>query len=182
MSLRAEIEALRSELAVLAGKADTNLADRYALWHPPGQRKTLYRRSRKALGRLLRRWKLRPTQPLEPWLSGLKHVPQSDRAKPLVIWALDTDRERLRDACLGIERLLPALAGWTPVLVTDVADFAFFSRLGWLVEYVPRLTEPGSDYRDRKARYLAWCYRDSVALPVSVGLEQGIGKEDLLID
>lgn len=182
MSLRAEIEALRSELSVLAAEADTNLANRYALWHPPGQRRTLYRRFRKALGRLLRRWKLRPIQPSEPWISGLKHVPQSDGARPLVIWALDTEPERLRDACQGIERLMPDLAGWTPVLVTDVADFTFYSRLGWLVEYVPRLAEPGVEYRDRKARYLAWRYRNNAALPVSAGLYQGIGKEDLLID
>jgi hypothetical protein len=71
MSLSAEIKALRGELAVLADEADTNLADRYALWHPPGERRTFYRRFRKALGRQLRRWKLRPvfsfTTPQWPW-------------------------------------------------------------------------------------------------------------------
>ena len=101
MSLRTEIEVLRDELERLAGQGESNLTQRYALWHPPGQRRTLYRRLRRALGRLLRRLHLRPTQPLEPWLPGLKHAKQSEEAKALVIWALDTDREQLREACRG---------------------------------------------------------------------------------
>ena len=106
MSLRAEIEALRGELADLAAKADTTLADRYALWHPPGQRRTLVRRSRKALGRLLRRWNLRPTQPTEPWLPGLKHVPHSEARMLLVIWALDREPERLQVSIASARRAI----------------------------------------------------------------------------
>jgi hypothetical protein len=182
MSLRGDIEALREELARLASEADTGLQRRYALWHPPGQRRTLYRRLRKALGRLLRRLHLRPTQPMEPWLTGLRHSRQNEGARTLVIWALGEDREQLRDACRGFERLLEALPGWAPVLVTDVADFAFYSRLGWLIEYVPTLSEPAGSFRERKRRYLAWRYRDAPSLPVSVGLHDMLGKEDLLID
>jgi len=182
MSIREEIEELRDQLERLAGQADVGLARRYALWHPPGQRRTLYRRFRKALGRVLRRLHLRPTQALEPWLPGLEHVEQSDGARALVIWALDIERDRLREACRGIEHILDALPGFAPVLVTDVADFAFYSRLGWLVEYVPILSEPASDYCERKERYLAWRYRDTPSLPISVGLHQRVQKEDLLID
>ena len=182
MSLHMDIEALRSELAKLAAEADTGLTQRYALWHPPGQRRTPYRRFRKAFGRLLRRLHLRPTQPLEPWEPGLDHVEHSDGARALLVWATGTDPQQLRDACRGIERLLDDLPGWAPVLVTDVADFAFYSRLGWLVEYLPALSGPADAYRERKRRYLAWRYRDAPALPVSVGLASGARKEDLLID
>jgi hypothetical protein len=59
---------------------------------------------------------------------------------------------------------------FVPILVTDVPDFAFFSRLGWLVEYVPTLAPPAGDYAERKRRYLAWRYRDAPALPASAGL------------
>jgi hypothetical protein len=182
MSLRPEIEALRGQLDRLASQADVGLSQRYALWHPPGQRRTPYRRFRKALGRLLRRLHLRPTQALEPWLPGLKHMEQNDAARTLVIWALETDREQLREACRGFERLLVSLPGWVPVLITDVADFAFFSRLGWLVEYIPTLPEPAGDYRERKRCYLASRYRDAPSLPVSVGLQHGVLIEDLLLD
>jgi hypothetical protein len=182
MSLRVEIEALRSELANLAAEVDTGLTQRYALWHPPGQRRTLYRRFRKALGRLLRRLHLRPTQPLEPWEPGLNYVEHSNGARALLVWAQGTDPEQLRDACRGVERLLDDLPGWAPVLVTDVADFAFYSRLGWLVEYLPALSRPADGYRERKRRYLASRYRDAPALPVSVGLAGDVRTEDLLID
>jgi hypothetical protein len=182
MSLRADIEALRAELEQLAGQADTGLGQRYALWHPPGQRRTLYRRFRKALGRLLRRIGLRPTTPLEPWLPGLKHIAASDGAKPLVIWAIGADQDQLRKACKGCERILETLPDRAPVLVTDIADFAFYSRLGWLIEYVPTLSEPAGGYRDRKRCYLAWRYRGAPALPVSIGLAAGVNKEDLLLD
>lgn len=176
MTLRGEIGALRRHLAELAGQADTGLARRYALRPLPGERPSLYRRLRRALGRLLRRVGLRPTQPLEPWLPGLKHVEGSEMARPFLIWALGTDRETLRAACPGFQTLGSALPGWAPVLVTDVADFAFFSRLGWLVEYVPALSDPAGGYADRKRRYLAWRYRDAPALPVSAGLtDDGIG-------
>jgi hypothetical protein len=148
----------------------------------PWERPSLYRRSRKALGRALRRLGLRRPPPLEPWLPGLKHVARSEEARALVIWALDTDRDTLRKACRGFAALEADLPGWAPVLVTDVADFAFFSRLGWLVEYVPALSAPGGRYAARKRRYLAWRYRDAPALPLSVGLVEGVRREELLID
>jgi hypothetical protein len=106
----------------------------------------------------------------------------SEGARPFVIWALDTDRDTLRAACRGFETLSAAVPGWFPVLITDIADFAFFSRLGWLVEYVPELSAPAGGYAERKQRYLAWRYRDAPALPVSAGLTEDVPIEELLID
>jgi hypothetical protein len=57
-----------------------------------------------------------------------------------------------------------------PVLITDQADFAFYSRLGWLVEYLPNLRGVGEAYDDRKVQYLAWRYQDACVLPLSAGL------------
>ena len=182
MNLRSEIAQLRREVESLASLADTGIVRRYALWHPPGQRRTLYRRVRRAVGSLLRRTGLRRSQPSEPWLTGLKHTVVDDRACTVVIWAVGADREQLRGACAGLGRIFADLPGHTPVLITDVADFAFFSRLGWLVEYVPRLSGPADDYRERKQRYLAWRYREAPALPYSVGLREGLRAEDLLLD
>jgi hypothetical protein len=63
--------------------------------------------------------------------------------------------------------------------VTDVADFAFFSRLGWLVEYLPELSGQGEPYDERKARLLARLYRGAPAVPVRAGLESGSLAEEL---
>lgn len=180
MSLRAEIEDLRQGLDALSSQ-ESDLTRRYALRIPPQERVSLYRRLRIAVGLILRRLGLRATRQLEPWLSGLNHVASSEDARPLVIWALDVDRETLRAACRGIEALHAALPGFAPVLVTNVADFAFFSRLGWLVEYVPTLSAPAGGYAERKRRYLARRYRDAFALPVSAGLIEGVRIEDLLL-
>jgi hypothetical protein len=182
MSLRAEIAALRQDLERLSGEAEIDLAGRYALRFPPRGRMSVYRRLRMAVGRILRTLRLRRTPPPEPWLPGLRHVEHSDEARPLVIWALGIDRDTLRAACRNFKTLQAALPDFAPVLVTDVADFAFFSRLGWLVEYVPALSAPADGYAERKRRYLAWRYRDAPALPVSVALKQGLRIEELMLD
>lgn len=177
MTLSAEVEALRRELSHLAREADTELTKRYALRNPPPRQLTLYRRTRMLVGRLLRRMGFL----IEPWVPGLKHF-DTGAGKPYLIWALGTDRDTLRAACRGFVALQPALPGWVPVLVTDVADFAFFSRLGWLVEYVPQLSAPAGGYASRKKRYLAWRYRDVPAVPVSAGLKNGVQVKELLLD
>jgi hypothetical protein len=182
MSSSAEIERLRREHQRLASHADTGLVRRYVLWHPPSQRQTLYRRIRKAVGRVLRRIGLRPAQPQEPWLPGLQQAGTGEGANAVLLWAIGVNREQLREACAGFQRLLAAVPDRSPVLITDVADFAFFSRLGWLVEYVPTLSAPASDYRARKLCYLAWRYRDAPALPIALGLNDDLRIEDLLID
>lgn len=182
MSLGAEIEALRRHLAQMASESESDLIARYALRFPPPEKLSLYRRLRVAVGRKLRDLGLRSPPPLEPWLPSLKHRERDDPARPFVIWALGTDRDTLRLACRGFASLQKALPDRIPVLVTDVADFAFFSRLGWLVEYVPRLSAPAGRYAERKLRYLAWRYHDAPALPVSAGLTAGVRPEELLLE
>ena len=182
MSVRTEIETLRRELRELANQADTGLTTRFALWHPVGQRRTAYRRLRKALGRLLRRLHLRPTPPIEPWRPGLKHVDKNADAGAVVVWALGADAGAMRRACRNLGPLLANIPDRMPVLVTDVADFAYYSRLGWLIEYVPAFSKPAQLFGERKRRYLAWMYRDAPSLPLSIGLQEGLEKEDLLID
>jgi hypothetical protein len=85
----------------------------------------------------------------------------------------------LREACGGFSRMQDSLPGFALVLVTDVADFAFFSRLGWLVEYLPELAGQGEAYEDRKARLLARLYRGAPVLPVRAGLESGSRAEEI---
>lgn len=109
----------------------------------------------------------------------MRHLDGSDEAKPFLVWALGADRDSLRVACRGFAAAWP---DFVPVLVTDVADFAFFSRLGWLVEYVPVLPAPAARYLERKRRYLAWRYRDLPALPVSAGFSRADEIKELLIE
>lgn len=180
MSLHAEAEALRRDLEKMSRDAEMSLIKRYELRFPPKERLSLYRRMRISVGRVLRWLRLRRTRPPEPWLTGLKHAEHSDGSAAFVIWALGADRDELRAACRGFVELQAALPGWVPVLVTDVADFAFFSRLGWLVEYVPGLSTPADGYGERKRRYLAWRYRDAPALPMSAGLAEFAQVQELL--
>lgn len=103
------------------------------------------------------------------WRPALKHAFLAADAKPLLIWAPGLERARLRQACEGLSRRLRGHSSLAPVLVTDVADFAYFSRLGWLVEYLPEFTGEGPSYRERKQHYLAWRYRNALIVPASVG-------------
>ena len=169
MSLERDIQRLRQYLDDLSGCADDELRKYELLWPPmpPG----LYWQIRWSVGWTLRclEW-MRLKEP-DPWLVRLKQVAGSARAKPLLIWAVGTDRATLREACGGFSTLHDSLPGFAPVLVTDVADFAFFSRLGWLVEYLPRLAGEGGPYEEGKARFLARLYRNAPALPIHAGLE-----------
>lgn len=124
----------------------------------------------------------RPSPPVEPWLTELSYVDYGVAAKPLLIWAMGIDREELRGACDRIRELQIGSPGWAPVLVTDVADFAFFSRLNWLVEYVPSLSAPAEGYFENKLRYLAWRYREIPALPVTADIDEDTLLEDLLVE
>jgi len=188
MNLRAEAQPLRRRLKQLAEEFDTGLSRRYALDFSLPEKLSLYRRLRTNAGRLLRWLGLmqpppaKPAPPLEPWLTEFSHVDYGSSAKPLLIWALDIERDKLRSACDRIRKLQSRSPGWAPVLVTDVADFAFFSRLNWLVEYVPSLSVPADGYFERKLRYLAWRYRDVPALAVTAEMNQDISLEDLLVD
>ena len=188
MNRRAEAGSLRRHLEQLANEFDTGISRKYDLQFISPEELRLRRRLRRSAGRLLRRLGLmrplpaRPPQPLEPWLTELSHIDYGNSAKPLVIWAMDIDRDELRSACEQIRGLLAGSSGWAPVLVTDVADFAFFSRLGWLVEYIPSLSAPADGYFGHKLRYLAWRYRDVPALSVAAEMKDGMLLEDLLLD
>ncbi len=106
------------------------------------------------------------------WSPALKHAPLPEAREVLLIWAVGVgDRERQRAACLELRETLVAQgSSCLPVLLTDCADFAFFSRLGWQVEYLPFLSGEGEDYSARKCRYLAWRYRGSRVVALSEGL------------
>lgn len=179
MNLRSESEILRQQLAQWASEGDSHLAHRYALRPAQSEKISLYRRLRRAVGYKLRELGLRRAPPPEPWRPGLKHVEYSSGARPLVIWALGMDRDTLRKACRGFKMIQTAAPDVIPVLVTDVADFALFSRLGWLVEFVPTLSAPAGGYAARKQRYLAWLYRDAPAVHASDGLREDVRLEEL---
>ena len=188
MNRRAEAGSLRQRLEQLADEFDTGISRKYDLQFISPEELRLRRRLRRSAGRLLRRLGLlrplpaRPPRPLEPWLTELSHIDYGNTAKPLLIWAMDIDRDELRSACDRIRELQTRSPGWAPVLITDVADFAFFSRLGWLVEYVPSLSAPADGYSGRKLRYLAWRYRDVPALSVAAEMKDDMLLEDLLVD
>lgn len=179
MSSTADAHRLPQQLKKWADEADVDLARRYALRPLPSKPPSLYRRLRRALGLKLRELGLRQPAPLEPWLAELRHVTYGDGARTVAIWALGMDRDALRAACRNFRKLHAGTPGIVPVLITDVADFAFFSRLGWLVEYVPTLSAPAGGYSERKRRYLAWRYRDAIAVHASAGLKDDLRAEDL---
>ena len=188
MTLWVEADSLRQRLTQLANEFDTGICQRYDLQFISPEELRLRRRLRRSAGRLLRRLGLmrplpaRPPQPLEPWITALSYIDYGNNAKPLLIWAMDIDRDKLRGACDRIRELQTGSPGWAPVLVTDIADFAFYSRLNWLVEYVPSLSAPADGYFGRKLRYLAWRYRDAPALPVTAEIKDDMLLEDLLVD
>lgn len=169
MTFESEAAAIEQRLADLASAADDELVGRYALERPP-MPPGLYWRMRWLAG-----WTLRWLEGVglwrpDPWPVRLKLAAGAPKAKPLLIWAVGADRASLRTACESLSHLAESFPGFAPVLVTDVADFAFFSRLGWLVEFVPRLAGDGHSYDERKLRFLARLYQGAPVLPVSAGL------------
>lgn len=179
MNAASDVVNLRAHLAKLAADVDDALVRPHVLRIPSAERLSLYRRTRMLVGRILRAIGLMRARRLEPWLPTVKHAPAADDAKALLIWGIGAERDELRRACEAFSMLHAALPGHVPVLVTDVADFAFFSRLGWLVEYVPRRFGGSDAYGQRKQRYLAWRYRDAPAVPAALGLKSGLSVEDL---
>jgi len=173
--VKERLASLQRELEELASEPDDALL-RYAL-PSPSRPKGLYWRMRWVAARTLRLLERLGLKPHHPWPPALRHAPGRDSAKPLLIWAVGADRETLRRACAGFAK--HPIAGFAPVLVTDVADFAFFSRLGWLVEYVPEIAGVGESYARRKKRFLARLYRGAAVLPVTAGLEIETHWEDI---
>ena len=180
MRLVQETEALRTQLQEWANDPEWALLVRYELL-PQKPSPVWHRRLLHNVGRLLRVLGLSRARYLsQPWHSGLKHVQRPEQARPLLIWSEGHGNQFVRDACEGMQFLLADRPEFLPVLVTDVAEFAFYSRLGWLVEYLPELSGTGPSYRDRKRRYLAWRYRDALAVPLKAGLARRFEFEALL--
>lgn len=165
-----ETTVLRGELNAMASQPEWQLLARYDLLarKPPrsfGDR--MFRLGRKILATL----RLAPPRITSyPWTAALKHATVDSGAGTLLIWAPGVPRDELRQGCEGFLPRLQGNPSLAPVLVTDVADFAWFSRLGWLVEYLPALSGAGQDHRERKRRHLAWRYRDALIVPLSAGL------------
>jgi hypothetical protein len=175
-----EARALRRELANLAVSPDWHLIARHDLLSgkPPSSFPgRLYKLARNFLSKA----RLLPPQVTKyRWSPILKHASLAEDAQTLLIWAPGVGRDELRHACEGYINQLRDNASLAPVLVTDVADFAYFSKLGWLVEYLPELGGEGRSYRERKQRYLAWRYRYAVVMPVSAGFATTAEWSDLL--
>jgi hypothetical protein len=106
--------------------------------------------------------------PQGEWPVVLKHAERSEEGLVIVLWALGSTSEEICRVCDEIVRLSGA-AQFTPVLLTDVANFAYYARLGWLVEYLPSWTGPAAYHREQKLGYLAWRYRNARVVPLSAG-------------
>ena len=169
LSVVEEFEALRKHLCRLAGEADDDLTSKYELQRPP-KPPGLYWQFRWLAGRLVRWLQSKKIWRSDPWPVALKQMPAHASAKPLLLWAVGAEQYMLREACERFSELLVKLPGYAPVLITDVTDFAFFSRLGWLVEYLPKMIGEGESYENRKTRMLARTYRGAPAFPVNTVL------------
>ena len=170
VSLKEEINALERHLRELAAHNDDELAARYLIKRSP-RPKGLYWQLRGIVGSIVRWLEARWPWRKDPWPVSLKQQPTDPQAKPLLIWGVGTSRETLREACTNLSERWDSFPGFAPVLITDEADFAFFSRLGWLVEYLPQLAGQGEPYEERKLKFLARLYRGAPVIPVSAGLE-----------
>lgn len=182
MSVVEETQALRRELAALADATEWDLLVRYDLLGKKPPRSLQDRVFRLARGWLAAAGLMPPHVTKYSWLPTLKHVPLAAEVKTLLIWAPGVGRDELRQACEGFATRLKGSTSLAPVLVTDVAAFAYFSRLGWLVEYLPELDGEEQSFRERKRRYLAWRYRDAVVVSVSAGLASEVEWRAVLGD
>lgn len=172
MSIFAQTRDLRQRLNMWAASPEWSLMVRYELL-PQKPAPLLIKRLDQRFGRLLRVCGLsRERYKKQTWVPGLKHASAPEGARTLLVWSDITDINSSRNACINIRVFLESLSGYCPVLITSIADFAFYSRLGWLVEYLPELPENGQAYKERKQCWLAWRYRDAVAIPLSAGFEK----------
>ena len=164
---------LRDCLRRWAGQPEWALHVRYELL-PQKRPPELCKRIVQKLGRLMRVLGLsRSYYQNRQWLPGLKHG-ATKGSITLLIWSDVADKESSRTACAALQCFLSTHPQYVPVLVTPLADFAFYSRLGWLVEYLPEISGEGHNYTERKQRYLAWRYRHAEAVPLSIALGDGI--------
>lgn len=165
-----ETRQLRQKISALAAQSEWDLLLRHDLLadKPPSRLiDRLYRSGRRFLGKI---GALPPQLTAYPWLGTLRHGKSAkETSRPILLWALDMPKEAVRSACYKLLSRLDAKQDLSPVLVTDRADFAFYSRLKILVEYLPDLPGEGMNYQARKQRYLAWRYRTAVVIPLGAG-------------
>lgn len=170
MNLLKETEKLRTTLARWAGDPEWALLCRYDLLRskqPVTYSARLWRDCKNILARC---GVTGPHVTAYSWSPALKHGRSPEIPRTLLIWAIGAGIDEQRKGCEGFIKQLESSSDIVPVLVTDTPDFAYYSRLQWLIEYVPDLSGEGSSYRRRKERYLAWRYRDAFAVPVSLGI------------
>jgi hypothetical protein len=172
MNVSVEIQRLQQHLDKLAQAPDDTLLERYTM-HQPRRPPGFYWQLRWLAGQTLRWLESHRLLRSEPWPVSLRHASTNRTAKPLLIWGVGVDRITLREKCNGFSNLLGTLPDFAPVLVTNEADFAFFSRLGWLVEYLPSIAGQDELFPHRKARFLARLYRGAPAIPASIGTVTG---------
>ncbi len=151
---------------------------RYALSHPP-RPPGLYWRLRWFAGRVVRWLRARRLLASNPWPVSLTYAGFDARAKPLVVLAIGTHPDALVASCRKLAGVLRSFPEFAPVLVTDVARFAFFSRLGWLVEYLPDIAGSDADYPERKFRLLARRYRGAPIIPLGAASEAAFDESGL---
>ena len=169
MSLMTETQALRETITAWAADPEWSLLYQYDLLRRKPPRSLGDRWFRRAKSMLARLGLIRPPVTKYSWLPTLKHAQPNGDSRTLMIWALGIGQDDLRKACEGFLKRLDTESGTLAVLLTDLADFAYFSRLHWLVEYVPELSGEGPSYSERKLHYLAWRYRDALVVPASAG-------------
>lgn len=171
MSLVLETQVLRETLAAWVADPEWELLCRYDLLRQKPLRSLGDRWFRRLKNMLARLGLVPPYVTKYSWLPTLKHAQPNGDSTILLIWALGVGRDDLRASCDGFIKRLDRGSSIVivPVLVTDNADFAYFSRLQWLVEYVPPLSGGGVSYHARKEHYLAWRYRDALVVPASAG-------------
>lgn len=173
---QAELQAVRRQWQALERGFDRRPALRYRLG-PQGWRETLRYRLADALATI--GWR-RGFVPQGGWPVALKHAECAEEGPAVVIWAIGSPREAIRKACDDIARLAGQPARFSPVLLTDVADFAYYARLGWLVEYLPTWAGQAANHRERKLAYLAWRYRNALVAPLSAAAATPKEWNDLL--
>lgn len=101
------------------------------------------------------------------WTPALKHS-NFQNGQTLYITCDLQSKEESRIACTKIKHWLTGIH-FVPVLETGISDFSFYSRLGFLIEYLPNL-DGNMVYITQKKHYLRWRYRGAKYIPLSSGL------------
>lgn len=164
MKLRHATEKLREYQQYLAG-----LCDRFFLYFYLANNIRFKALARASLALRIRfGLKGLPITNLADWNAGLKHCKR--KGQVILVCAGKKNMALQRKACENLQRIFSE-KNFIIVLATPVEDFSFYARLGWLVEYLPRMGNFLSFYRSKKIWYLTLRYKDAVILPIEYGLE-----------